>query len=287
MRDKVSIIIPTYNCEKTIEQSVESAVNQTYPNKEVIIVDDGSTDRTAQIISKKFSNVIYHKIDHSGIPGKVRNEGIKISTGRYISFLDSDDYWDKNMIAILMAKTIKDTQSTLFYGSLIYDGGKYDSRKIQFLKKPYSGYVFDKMVAENFIPIHPALVKKEVVESVGGFDENLRTAEDYDLWLRIAYKYPVEYCPDAIGYYRVHKDSLFLSTNVLERNINTCKVIYGIKKTHNLQNSPILKRLAVLNLTISKNFLQNGNFFKAVFFLYPFLRYSILFYLEKIKKCVS
>lgn len=286
MRDKVSVIIPTYNSAKTIEQCINSVINQTYKNKEIIVIDDGSTDNTSEIISKNFSNIIYHKIEHSGFPGKVRNDGIKLSSGKYISFLDSDDYWDKDVLKVLMTKAQKETETILFYGSLVYDGSDRDSRKIQDFKKPYSGYVFDKMVSENFIPMHPAVIKKEAVESVGNFDETLRLSMDYDLWLRITYYYPTKYCPDAVGYYRIQEDSHYFGADVLERNITTCRIIYSAKKEFQLKNVSVLKRLAVLNLTISKNYLQKRAFLSALFFLYPFLRYTVLFYMEKIKKCV-
>lgn len=281
MNELISVIIPAYNAEQTIAECVDSVLYQTYPYKEIIIVDDGSQDDTAKIIRKKYSaipSVKYFFMEHTGFEGAVRNYGIRQASGLYISFLDSDDYWDKQVLSKLMDTLIKNHDTAVCYGSLIYHGGKLDGKKVHDFRAPHTGFVFWHLLAKNFMPVHPALVRKKAIEKSGFFDETIKIGPDYDFWLRVTYFFPVEYCPDAFGYYRIHDESVFHKAQLSERNLNLLRVILKIKRMFKIYNTIIYKRLAVLHLTIAKNLYDETHFMSSMCHLVKFLNYSFFYY---------
>lgn len=181
--NKVSVIIPMYNACSTIIDCIESVINQNYSYYEVIIIDDGSTDESYKIVEdyiqqKKLNHkIILVKQKNSG-PSKARNKGIQLSTGKYIAFLDSDDIWMHNklikQISIMENDSDIKLSGTSVKGKLIKD------------KRNIIEITFKKLLYRNYFMTPTVIVKKEVLDLVGGFDEKKKYSEDYDLWLKIA-----------------------------------------------------------------------------------------------------
>jgi glycosyltransferase involved in cell wall biosynthesis len=207
----VSVVIPTYNRAKTIEKTINSILNQTYTNIEIIIIDDCSKDNTEQIINEKFSNIkslkyIKHEINKGG--NAARNTGIYNSRGEYIAFLDSDDEWLNTKIEKQMNKMIKNKKCGLVYTYCA--NVDLDTNKITSYFGNESGKnPFEKLLCENFIgSTSSILCTKDALLQVGMFDETLPSCQDWELYIRIANKYDIEYVNEPLLRYYVHGNSI-------------------------------------------------------------------------------
>lgn len=188
-KNHVCVIIPTYNRCGLIRQCLESVLAQTYKDFEIILVDDGSTDNTAEILSFYKGRVVTIHAEHEG-PSAARNKGIRASQGEFIAFLDSDDLWlpqklerqmdfIRNQPEVLICQTEE---------TWIRNGVRVNPRKKH---QKFSGWIFDKCLPLCIVSPSAVMIHRSVFEKVGLFDETLPACEDYDLWLRIAPKYPI------------------------------------------------------------------------------------------------
>lgn len=181
----VSVIIPSYNAAEYVKEAVDSALRQTYSEVEVVVVDDGSTDKTKQAlapyIGKKQIKYIYQ--DNKGLAG-ARNTGIKNSSGEYIAFLDADDLFLPEKIEE-QVRIFEDNRSYgVCYSDLLHFdevGNFYHHR----YKYP-SGNIFEPLLHRQFMNPLTVMVRKEIFDQYGYFDEKLHRSEDWDLWLRWA-----------------------------------------------------------------------------------------------------
>lgn len=175
---KVSIIIPAYNAEKYIKKCLESVVNQTYKNIEVIVINDGSTDNTLEII-KKYKDIVLIDQENAGVSAS-RNSGIKKSTGDYIMFVDSDDYIDLDMVEKMINISNNGKTDIIRCGYI----REYKDKSVPFKMVDKSIYVDDKNVVYNkFVKDYTLsspccqLIKKELIKKT--FDESISMGEDY------------------------------------------------------------------------------------------------------------
>jgi glycosyltransferase involved in cell wall biosynthesis len=190
---KVSVIIPTYNRGIFLKEAIVSVLNQRYQDFELIVIDDGSSDCTQEIV-QKYPRVIYKYQSRSGV-SKARNEGIKIAQGEYIAFLDSDDLWDRNKLWRQM-EVMKEGWKISYTDEIwLREGVRVNPKKKH---RKYSGFIFDKLLPLCIISPSSCMIKREVLEDVGYFDETLPVCEDYDLWLRIGRKYEIKFIEEKL-----------------------------------------------------------------------------------------
>ena len=206
----ISIITPAYNAEKYIAQTIDSVLSQTYPNWELIIVDDGSTDNTASVVKPYLKDIrVKYFYQNNGKQGKARNLAIKNSKGIYLAFLDADDLWAPEKLELQMHIMQKNNFDVVF------SQGWFFNDNINTDHKDFNAPIglqdidifFSSMLVQNLVPILSVLVKKKCVVDVGGFNENpkIQNAEDYQLWLRLADKKYIFYCmQERLFFYRVH-----------------------------------------------------------------------------------
>ncbi|MBI5149416.1 MAG: glycosyltransferase [Candidatus Omnitrophica bacterium] len=196
---RVSIIIPVYNSEKTVGEALDSVAAQTYTDYEVIVVNDGSTDQSESAIKKYMSpplNVTYVEQVNNG-PAAARNAGLRLAKGEFVAFLDADDLWDKDKLATAIEAMDANPDAKLVFTDMrhVVNGRTVYASYLH--ERPYpslpNGKIYDNLLWGNFIFTPTVLVRRDVLREVGGFDENLQIAEDYDLWLRIARRYPIHY----------------------------------------------------------------------------------------------
>jgi glycosyltransferase involved in cell wall biosynthesis len=212
MQSLVSIIIPTYQSCNRLKIALNSVLSQTYGNYEVLIMDDGSTDGTSEMVNSfKDTRIFYNWQTNSGGPAKPRNRGIKLAKGNWIAFLDSDDVWKPDKLKICMKYT--NNQIDLIYHDLeiISNKRKIFRRKIARTRKLKKPILIDLLVNNNLICNSSVVVRKDLLDKVGGINENrnLVAAEDYNTWLRIArLTDQFIYLPHTLGYYFIHSDSL-------------------------------------------------------------------------------
>ena len=187
----VSVIIPTFNREKSVIEAIESVFSQTFRDFELIVVDDGSTDCTAQLVAGYKDRLTYLRRDNRG-PSAARNLGIKNASGIYVAFLDSDDLWRKNKLKTQIDLVTENPKIKICYTNEIWirNDVRVNQKKIH---QKYSGWIFQRCLPLCIISPSSVLIHREVFDEVGLFDENLIVCEDYDLWLRISSIYPITF----------------------------------------------------------------------------------------------
>jgi len=211
MEPQISIVIPAFNPGELIRDTLYSILSQTYSDFEVIIVDDGSTDNTSEIVrSIKDARIRYYYQDNSGLPAKSRNKGVDLSKGNYIGFIDADDLWlpEKLQKQVEIIKKYPDVALVSTNAFYLYDKQK---TVVPILKKLSEGFFDNKsFFPENMVIQSTSLVKKDAFYIVGALNENrdLIAVEDYDLWVRIFIKYPCYYMDECLAYYRVTNTSI-------------------------------------------------------------------------------
>ena len=188
MKNDISVIIPTFNRANFLKKAIESVLSQTYQGFELIVVDDGSTDNTYEIVSEFKNNIVYIKQKNIGA-ASARNTGIKRAKNKFLAFLDSDDCWDKEKLAIQIDEMQKNpsylvshTQETWYRNGVLLNQKKKH--------KKYHGYIFDKCLPLCAVGMSTVMIKRELFERVGKFDENFPCCEDYDFWLRVSVRHP-------------------------------------------------------------------------------------------------
>lgn len=205
MNLKISVNICCYNSEKFITETLKSVLDQTFDNFEVIIVDDGSKDRTGEII-KKFDDprIKYFYQQNRGLSAS-RNRAIELSSGEYIAFLDHDDIWLPDKLKKQLALFDKHPALGLVYSDCyVYNVNNKIKLKHSDLTKLFRGNVIDELFVGDFIPLLTATIPRRVVDSIGVFDRKYRIAEDYDYFIRVAKEYMIDYVPEPLAIYLVH-----------------------------------------------------------------------------------
>ena len=189
MRPLVSIVIPCYNSERYLEESLLSVIAQTYENIEIVVVDDGSTDTTPAIISRHTGDARVCVVSQSnkGLAA-ARNAGLAASKGDYITFLDSDDIYMPSKIERQVAFLAEYPDAGLAYcrSGHFLDA---DPARVSYAYNKSVGAtepILRRLMHGNFINVNTAMVKKPVLDAVGGFDPKFRIGEDWDLWIRLA-----------------------------------------------------------------------------------------------------
>lgn len=193
-KEPVSIILPTYNRADKVGKAIESVLAQTYRNFELLVIDDGSTDITENVVnSYEDSRIHYHKMAENGGQSRARNHGIKLAQYDYIAFEDSDDLWRREKLEAQM-EVMRNAPGEV---GMVYHKFRYDlgngrgiilpDEKLAVEKK--SGDIYSQLLWDNMVGIPTMLIKKECILQVGGLDESLKCLEDYDFALRIAKKY--------------------------------------------------------------------------------------------------
>ncbi len=185
---KVSVVIPTHNRASLLKEAINSVFQQTFSDFELIIVDDGSTDETAQLI-KDYPAIRYIYQRNRGV-SFARNQGIKLAQGEFVSFLDSDDLWLDNKLKRQVDFFRRNPKAYIVQTEEIWlkDGRPHNPKKRH---KKYSGYILKECLPLCIVSPSAVMLRREIFEKVGFFDESLPVCEDYDFWLRVGVFYPI------------------------------------------------------------------------------------------------
>ncbi|MFC1867102.1 glycosyltransferase family 2 protein [Thermodesulfobacteriota bacterium] len=187
---EVSVIIPTFNREGKVSRAISSVLCQTFRNFEIIVVDDGSVDETAESLTQFEGNIkVIRNSVNLGVSA-ARNSGIKASRSPLIAFLDSDDHWmpEKLEVQVRFFKENPEALACQTEELWIRNGVRVNPRKRHL--KP-SGYIFKPSLKLCLVSPSAVMLKRALLDEVGLFDEGLPVCEDYDLWLRISCRYPI------------------------------------------------------------------------------------------------
>lgn len=227
---KISVVIPSYNRYSFLKRALESVYTQSHQAFEVIVVDDGSSDKTSKI-QEDFPQIKYIYQENLGV-SSARNKGIENACYEWIAFLDSDDTWDEEKLEkqVLFHKNNPEILMSYTDEKWIRDGLEV---KIPKKFKKHGGSVFDKCLPFCNIAPSASLIHKSLFDSIGLFDEALEVCEDYDLWLRIALENEIGLVDEAlITKYAGHEDQLSFKHWGMDRFrvIALEKLIYTSKK---------------------------------------------------------
>jgi len=224
---KVSVIIPTYNRAEIVTEAIDSVLQQTYNNIEIIVVDDGSSDHTGEVLTARYGNkIIYLPQQHKGVPA--RNAGISISSGNYIAFLDSDDLWmpDKLEKQVNLLETLPEKVGMIFCGVYVQE---ISGSIVSTFYHPYmhKGNILKNLVlSEGMASPSRVLIRKMCIERVGLFNESLRRSSDTELWMRIARYFEADYIEEALVIKRHLDNNMMKDPGCLDDVAEVYKLIF-------------------------------------------------------------
>lgn len=307
---RVSVIIPVYNCETYVGRAVQSVLDQEYPAAEVIVVNDGSTDKTVGSLEVYRERIRLIHQSNAGV-ATARNTGLRQAQGDYIAFLDADDLWEPTRLKVQLAALEKFPDAGMVFsdfsvvdadGQAVMPSGirwKYravrdagvmswdrvfsEARPIagQFqgadgpIVHAYSGFVLQSLFLGNFINTSSVILRREVVERIGDFDRTLDTEEDYEYWLRVSAEVPLIYVDAPLVVFRKNPGQLTRADQIERIVFNALRVaeMASTRYLDRLTPLDIRRRLAQLHLTLGVIALRNGRSLDAQEQLVNSLRY--------------
>jgi len=206
--NRVSVIIPSYNSQTHITECIRSVLLQTYQNIEIIVVDDGSTDMTSDVLAGFDEKISIIKQKNQGAAA-ARNRGAAEAKGSWLAFLDSDDVWAPEKIEkqLLHIKSCRWS-----YTDMQFVGGVNDGLRDSKFTVKYEGNVQRELLLGNFISTSTMIINKQTFFAAGGFDESIRSVQDWELWTRVALNNPIAYLNEPMALYRVHPSSTSRNT---------------------------------------------------------------------------
>ena len=215
----ISIIIPVYNTKRYLDETIGSVLKQTYKNWELILVDDGSTDGSVDLIKDYCnSDVRIRLIEQANAgQGAARNNGIRQAKGELIAFLDSDDLWTPEKLAIQLEEKVKYGVAFQYaHGYLMYEDQNNKLETYDWISGEFKGLeFFNRLFVSSSVNTDTVLMEKSIFDNVGLFDTDpeLRGTEDFDLWLRVARaNYKIYGSKERVAYYRIHPGGTHLNT---------------------------------------------------------------------------
>ena len=247
---KVSIILPTYNGAKYIRRSIDSCLQQTYKNIELIIVDDGSIDETPRIIdSYKDNRIRYLRHDKNrGLPNAL-NTGFAEASGDYLTWTSDDNYYALNAIE-RMFKFSRDNKCHFVYCNYYWFNDENPSN-LNLIKKPdVPAFKIGNSIGACF------LYSSEVKKAVGEYDPDTFLAEDYDYWIRVSQKFPMCHLNEPLYFFRVHDNSL---TSRFEKQFDIQIISYLVLLKNNVLDVEQTTKQLINLVAIRKNMTRQGN----------------------------
>ncbi len=244
----VSIIMPCYNDAEYVQDAINSVLSQTYNNYELIVINDGSSDNSINILSKYKNQIILINQKNQGA-SRARNSGLKRAKGEYIAFLDADDYWEKDFLNLMVAKAEKDNVKLVYCGW--QHVGNYKNKE-PFIPPDYEGMPnkVELMIQSTRWPIHGVIIHKQVLAYTGLFNENLTSCMDFYLWIRAATAFKIARVNKVLAYYRHH--SGIQITNSTSKIITNHWYVQKDFLKHNPKIISILGKKKIRDITIGE-----------------------------------
>ena len=254
-----------FNCSKYLREAIDSVYAQTYSDWEIIFWDNASTDNSAEI-ANSYDNKLRYFRGEINIPlGNARNLAIEKARGEYVAFLDCDDIWLPQKLDE-QARLFETQQDVMlvYSDSYLIDSEGNTIRTAFETEQPLKGHVFNELLCRyNFIPLLTAMIRKEVFDEIGLFNPAYKMAEEYDLFLRIAHLYSIDYVGSPMAKYRIHEGNF-------SRNMDI-----GIKEEIEILNKWILESSVLTKEDIQKVKMKKLKR-RAALYLYYFVKYTHL-----------
>ena len=264
----ITVVIPTYNRAQFISETIESVLDQTYPNIEIIVIDDGSTDNTEEVVARYVPRVKYVK-QKNAERGASRNHGLRLADGEFIVFLDSDDLLSPDKIKEDLAIFKRTPSVGLVYTDvLIVDTAGNPIKPIK--RRGYAGKVTEKLLGNNFISIGAHLIRTQLVRDIGGFREEreLSGSEDWEMWVRLSTVTDFAYLPGVSVKIRTHPANTMNDAEGMNRSMSYALDIVSKGEYLNTKQKLLLsKTKAYMSLINAINYCSNKEKQKTFYFL--------------------
>jgi len=263
----ISIITPIYNGKQYISEAIESARAQTYKNFEILLINDGSTDNSYEVIKPYLSDtrIIYIEQQNSGV-ASARNAAISVAKGQYIGFLDQDDLWHKNKLKEQVAILENDKNIALVHSKQDFIDSRGNKINFSWITGG-TGYCFTDMFIKNRIAVLTVLIRKTILDEVGLFNEQLSGADDYEMWLRVTLKHPIKYIDTPLAIYRFHDSNISKNSfkmTILELNTINSIISNYPEALQKIPKNTIKNRLHSLNTQLGEWYSwHDKNFYQA------------------------
>lgn len=214
----ISVVIPAYNAERTILQTVDSVLKQTFSDLEMIVINDGSTDKTLELLkSIKDQRLKIFYYENGGLP-VARNRGISHARGEFISFLDADDMWTPDKLKLQLAALLQNPEAGVAYSWTYYFIDGQEESIFPYAPVFFEGNVYAKLLVNNFIASGSnILVSRKAIESVGEFEPTLKSCEDWDFYIRLAARWHFIVVPKHQILYRQSSNAMTSKVEVMEK----------------------------------------------------------------------
>lgn len=274
----VSVIIPTYNCEKYIMEAIDSILGQTYKDFEIIVVDDGSTDGTKDILKSHIEGGLIHYIYQTNQgPGAARNTGIKAARGEYIAFLDADDQLFCQSLESRKEFLDEYRDVLLLFSDYFLSVGNLSILELKLRNSGFLNffqeaieikigkrYVFNEKFIKLFWEFSPrpiwtgtVMVRRSLVDKVGYFRTDVSIGEDIDYWMRTAARYKVGYIDEPLAIYNHHASAL---TKNVERYYSDAIKMYSRYLDSEIVDRKIInKKMSSLYFSLGYHYILNNN----------------------------
>ncbi|WP_316632869.1 glycosyltransferase [uncultured Flavobacterium sp.] len=275
----VSVIIPTYNREKYLEQAILSVINQSYSDLEVLVIDDGSNVNYAQSICAKYPNCNYFGKKNGGL-SSARNYGIALAKGEFIAFLDDDDFWESSKIEKQVKVLVENSSIDCVHSSakVVDENGKPTGEIIGAAQNKIhkrSGYVFWNALGCWVVKSPTPLIRRKVFQKDLMFDESIKVGEDIDFYQRMFFRHKLLYINEPLAFYRQYANEERLSVQ-REKYIGIEKKMYLNFKQMGIKNPFVLYKIA---LKLLKSAIKTWN---QIFLLKPIVINKIDFYFRPV-----
>jgi glycosyltransferase involved in cell wall biosynthesis len=252
--DAVAVVIPAHNASRFLPVALQSLQQQTHPPREVVVVDDGSTDDTAAVAERLGATVL--RQPQKG-PAAARNRGVEATTSPLLAFLDADDWFAPAKLGKQAARMAELGARTSCCDAWIVEHGRVEQSKNARRVVP-AVLTLERLLQANPIVCSTVMVRRDALQQVGLFDEDpdLVATEDYDLWLRLSRKEPIAYLSEPLAFYRVHENSLSANARFLrgvDRIMDKMDRVYGDEP--HFQNL-VRRRRALVRLDLAWDLLQ-------------------------------
>lgn len=246
----ISVVVPLFNKSRHIKHTLETVLNQTYSDFEVIVLDDGSTDNSAGIVSSiEDMRIRLIRKKNEGV-SSTRNKGVSMARGELIAFLDADDEWSCEYLQTIADLEVQYPDAAIYatnYSIVERNGEKYCLDYPEIPEKGKMGLIRNYFVsAIQYTPLWTSAVcvKKSVFENMGGFPVTIKNGEDLDLWCRIALTYPIAYCNQPLATYRRDSDNM-LSRSITDPSWFPFLEDYEKKECYLIQDSDSVERYII------------------------------------------
>jgi glycosyltransferase involved in cell wall biosynthesis len=264
---KVSVIMPSYNYARFLPVSIKSVLSQSYSNLELIITDDCSTDESREIVEH------WKKLDKRVVPvlhqvnqglARARNSGLAVCSGEFVALCDADDIWNPGKLEAQMKCFERQPELGLVHsdGAIIDGTGNLTGQRFSALyhgkSQKASGYLFETLCERNFLCVPTVILRREAIDYAGGFEENLRSLEDWVCWAKVSRKYPFHYIDDTLVQYRIHGAGL--SSNPKGMAQNRVKAFRFLLDTFSDIPSPLRSKMLY---SLGVSLLETGEFREA------------------------